>query len=516
MRSFKLKLILTFLLYGLIIAILSVGIIYKFYSSNLKSVNIEKAEQKSSEIINIFTSNMDDITQKIQAITDSKIFKQYLESNKDEAVYDLFLSFANSSKNIMQLRFIDKTGQEKIRIDRKNLNSKTIIVRDNELQNKSNRYYFKEIFDLNGGFWYSNIDLNEEKGQIELPIKPTFRVGTVVKYQNKKVGILIINMFMEDILKNIQTNNLFNIYIIDKKGNFLLHPNSKYDWSKYLNIKYTIKDEFPEYYNKILSYSNLNTHSFHSEKLSIDNLDQMKIIVEPKLYYTKSQLIIHTKELIFLLLGIIILSIPIAYIFAKNPSKLKEEVDKFNETLEHKIIERTNKLNKTNKRLEKLATLDFLTQIPNRRYFFSIGKKYFAQARKDSMPLSIFILDIDYFKKINDKYGHKVGDEALILVAKTLKNHIRQDDIIARIGGEEFAILIQHQNLRNIDLIADKLRQEIFDTTFTVLNKKINLSISIGITHYKKNDSTLIDMYERADKALYQAKNAGRNCIKEI
>ena len=156
------------------------------------------------------------------------IFTNYLiedSSANKKTVSNLFKSLMLSHKNIFQLRFIDTKGFEKIKIQ-KERNSQVIYEIDDEnLQNKSDRYYFKEtISNKNSDYFYSLLDLNIENKQIEKPLRPTIRISINVFYQGIFYGIIIANVDMEKLLNQIKKNNNFNIYMIDKFVNFIIHP----------------------------------------------------------------------------------------------------------------------------------------------------------------------------------------------------------------------------------------------------------------------------------------------------
>lgn len=519
MKTFRTKLITTFLLYGFLISFIAVAIIYNFYSSNLKTVNMDKTHQKLETIHTIFTAQINKTDLIIKAIQNSSIFKAYLTNPKAnlEKVQSLFLTVAQTSNNIMQLRYINIQGDEKIRVDRVDIASKPFLIIGEHLQNKSQRYYFKEVIELdNNELWYSKIDLNKEYGQIEKPIKPVLRIGLPIEHQAKKRGILIVNIFMKDLINSIKDDSLYNIYIFDNDGHFLVHPNENYSWSKYLERFYTVHHQFSNAAAMILNNDLYQNDHLLSKRMNFNNGEKLKLIIEPKLYFVQSQLILHSKELLITLFGIVLLSFPLAYFFSKNPVRLKEQVDKFNETLEQKIQLRTNELNKSNQRLEKLATLDFLTQIPNRRYFFTMGKKSFHSCKRGKKKMSMLVFDIDHFKKVNDTYGHKVGDEILKLIAQTLQDMVRKEDIIARVGGEEFALILDDVGLLKALEVAEKLRSTIENLDYIYEMKAINITTSIGVTECVIEDKELTCVYDRADKALYNAKDTGRNCIKYL
>ena len=518
MKTFRSKLILMFLFYGFLISTISVGIIYKFNLSNLKTATIEKSLFKLDSINDYFNYEINSIVLQLNSIKESYIFQDYLQNKeKNNLVSELFITLAKTSKSVMQLRYIDITGQEKIRVDRSNYLQEAHLLPKESLQDKSQRYYFKQSIKLNNNdIWFSNLDLNIEQGKIEKPIKPVLRIATPVFHKGKKEGIIIINIFMQDTLDKMTHHTLFNIYIIDKEGNFLIHPNSLHNWGKYLNKSFTIKEKYEEFYSEILNNSFYKNRHIVSKNLAFNNKEEIKVIIEPKLYFIQSQLAEHAQELLLTLFIVVLFSFPLAYMFSRHPTRLKEKVDKFNETLENKIKSRTRRLHIANAKFKRIATMDFLTNIPNRRYFFTMGNKLFASVKREKLSLSMVVLDIDFFKKINDTYGHKIGDKVLVQIAKTIESEIREEDIVARVGGEEFAIILNNTSLIQGMKISEKIREKIESTPYIKEGIIIHLSTSIGVAQYILEDNDLESLYDRADKALYVAKNSGRNCVKYL
>ncbi len=157
--------------------------------------------------------------------------------------------------------------------------------------------------------------------------------------------------------------------------------------------------------------------------------------------------------------------------------------------------------------------IDGLTQINNRKAFDTKMSNAFKRKSKEIDPFTLAMVDIDFFKKINDEYGHTVGDDVLRKVARTIKEAFRSNDFVSRYGGEEFAIIIKRIDMHYIQKICERLRASIEAIDIKIDNKTIPISISIGIAFCNQSDTqkTLID---RADKALYLAKHSGRNTIK--
>lgn len=159
------------------------------------------------------------------------------------------------------------------------------------------------------------------------------------------------------------------------------------------------------------------------------------------------------------------------------------------------------------------ATRDPLTHLPNRLAFEDRLSLEMARWKRLVLPLSMVIWDIDFFKNINDNYGHKSGDKALVVIAKLLSKHCRQTDFIARFGGEEFVMLLPDTDAGTALLVADKLRVTVEKANFRAGGDKISITLSCGISQAVEGDSKE-SIFERADKALYKAKQSGRNqCI---
>lgn len=179
-------------------------------------------------------------------------------------------------------------------------------------------------------------------------------------------------------------------------------------------------------------------------------------------------------------------------------------------------LERYNKENiEQSKKLERLALVDELTDTFNRRAFFKIGHKLLKQAVREGKVISIIMMDIDHFKKVNDTYGHKTGDIVLKEFVNAIKQIIRENDFLARIGGEEFVLLLYDVNLKETDTLINKILNRIRTLQIPLENgKNLQITASMGVYTFKPEEKSEIQQaLINADKALYVAKKTGRNRV---
>lgn len=158
------------------------------------------------------------------------------------------------------------------------------------------------------------------------------------------------------------------------------------------------------------------------------------------------------------------------------------------------------------------ALRDPLTNTGNRIAMDQVLGREIELARRNAQPLSLLMLDIDHFKRINDEHGHSAGDEVLKAVAATLKDQLRNIDMVFRYGGEEFMVLLSGTPREGAALVGERLRQSVIDLQCVAQGKPINLSISLGCATLEAGEG-LESLLNRADKALYSAKRSGRNCM---
>lgn len=171
-------------------------------------------------------------------------------------------------------------------------------------------------------------------------------------------------------------------------------------------------------------------------------------------------------------------------------------------------------LKKSNEMLKELSNTDPLTQLYNRRYMMTALEREIQRSQRKGSPLSIVMMDIDHFKRINDNFGHQQGDLVLTTIATTAKNALRSYDIGARYGGEEFVLLLPETTHQEAIVVADRIRLQIQQLTYPAPLEKTSITISMGVATYPVPEITTInELIYAADSALYRAKETGRNRV---
>jgi diguanylate cyclase (GGDEF)-like protein len=170
-------------------------------------------------------------------------------------------------------------------------------------------------------------------------------------------------------------------------------------------------------------------------------------------------------------------------------------------------------LKKVQKKLEKMATTDFLTGIANNRYFLEAGEREVQRAHRYKRPLALLMIDLDHFKKVNDEYGHVVGNKILAAFAAICKKNLRKADIFGRLGGEEFAIILPETDILGGRRYAERLRAIIEKSDIKIGHKTFHITVSIGVTKLLLHQDSFETALKRADDTMYKAKRKGRNQV---
>lgn len=182
--------------------------------------------------------------------------------------------------------------------------------------------------------------------------------------------------------------------------------------------------------------------------------------------------------------------------------------------LENDVKNRTEALQAANVELKFLASVDVLTNIRNRRSFFELSEQCYELARRNSKPLSIMMFDLDKFKDLNDSYGHSVGDEVLKSFSDAVSTIIRKSDVFARIGGEEFAMILPETSVENAQYsVGEKVLKKVRALKIYHKGREIKFTVSIGVSQFFPGEPNIDNALQRADKALYRSKSLGRDQV---
>ncbi|TDY03988.1 sensor domain-containing diguanylate cyclase [Thiohalophilus thiocyanatoxydans] len=200
------------------------------------------------------------------------------------------------------------------------------------------------------------------------------------------------------------------------------------------------------------------------------------------------------------------------YSFARvySQSELMARLRQEKQRAEQALVE----LQHANQDLERLASTDSLTGAANRRALMARAEQEIARAERYKLPLSLILLDLDHFKEINDRYGHPTGDSVLKAFVAKVQSMLRPSDLLGRLGGEEFAILLPETGIEEASQVAERLQQSMAGKPMEIDNKAIPLTLSAGVVEFPlQQGSGISEAFSLADKQLYRAKNAGRNRV---
>jgi two-component system cell cycle response regulator len=182
--------------------------------------------------------------------------------------------------------------------------------------------------------------------------------------------------------------------------------------------------------------------------------------------------------------------------------------------LQGRLAERVNELQGARDHLARLVSTDALTNLYSRRWWFELAATEFSRGRRYDRAFSVMVIDLDFFKQVNDTFGHDAGDRLLRAFADMLQVECRQSDILGRLGGEEFAILVPETPVGAAETIAGRIREACRNLKVTTPAGDVSCSCSIGISQVQADDDDIDDVLKRSDAALYEAKRSGRDCWK--
>ncbi len=369
----------------------------KHFQSNTTQNSIQK-----QRYIDNFLSRSSNL---IKAILSNNEFISFVKTRKNKKfAEDLLYSMIKTDKSYMQLRYIDSAGNEIIRFDRKDIGGE--VFKQINLQNKSKRYYCKKCASLkNKEVWFSNIDLNVEHGKIQRPIEPVIRVSIPVFNRNKYLGFIILNVFMKHYLNDLTESSIYDLYLCDLSGNFIISKDPKNNWSKYLDKKINAMNEFnikKEDFSKDTFFS--KKHRYFIKTLKISGYNNLKLIYFENLKQKKLTNQLIRQRVLTTVLFAIFISFPFAYLVSFPISKLYDSLEEEAES----IAEQANNLEtRVEVEIEKNRAKDRLLE--NQAKLAALGEMIGNIAHQWRHPITRLSLIIQNLKSLheNKKLTHE-------------------------------------------------------------------------------------------------------------
>ena len=453
----------------------------------------------------------------LKTILEGSGFPDRRDEQGQQQLSQAYLKFAQRKGIYDQIRYLDEKGNEVIRI---NFNAgQPAISPKEELQNKASRYYFTDTIRLNRGEVYiSPFDLNIEQDQVELPYKPMLRFGTPAFGQaGKKNGIVCVNYLGEHLIRNFKqsADNEYGVAeLINSAGYWLSATVSEREWGFMFadKMNHAFSSAYPltwaairqkregQVMNKEGLFSFMTISPF-GDKMAI-NAATAEPTINVQRYFSSEEyqwvivsrispemLTATTGDLKYRYLGIWMalscLSLVSGYFFSQN-AQLRQEY---------------------HENIHKMATHDALTGLPNRNQFSDRLQQNLSYAKRYGNQVAVLFMDLDGFKQVNDTYGHGVGDLLLIEAATRIKRCIRESDTVARMGGDEFTVILSVvKNAADLSVMIDRITDSI-SQPFVFNGLECHVGISIGAAIYPVDGTTHEALITKADDIMYAIKS---------
>ena len=346
--------------------------------------------------------------------------------------------------------------------------------------------------------------------------------ATQTKIEQEEL-LLIKKRLRKNLAEMSRANNMLSQGLLIDGRPVSLSPEIREMFFGELNIKFRVQQylalvrlimDLPEYEQKKIII--LDIERFSSGLLN----DLDKIVSQFQKEGEERLQKIKDTKFILLFLTLLVLLLEILFIFRPMVNRivaLSQMKESALEDLEKQVKLRTLHLEKMNKQLNQLAHHDALTGLRNRLNMEANIEEVLEASQKNGIEFAVLMLDLDWFKRVNDQYGHDVGDFVLRELAQILKQSVREGDHVYRAGGEEFVVLLNRISYQDAKQKAERIRQSVENYVFMANGVKLRKTISGGLYHSSlMNVSSVKELLKQADKALYRAKNSGRNVIMEV
>jgi len=468
-----------------------------------------------------------------------------------------FGSLLNVHPEYLQIRLIGlaEHGKERVRVERDG--KQMTRVEGLQLQEKAHFPYVFKALDLKPGqVRLSPIVINHEQGAHSGLDKPTLTISGPSDTGSANISdLIVLNIDLNKLFKQLKADlpAQYEVYLGNEAGDILIHPDSSLTFGFDRGQRILLQSYFAPVASLLdgsrttVVTTSLDHANADRELISAfvrlpldDDAGERQVILglsQPADFIVRDigtlgwsiAKIVAVLSLLSLLLSTLAaraLTRPLHDMmhaiqrFSKDrtvsplPLRRRDELGQLARSfqeMQQEIVEHLNQLNESRNALDHLAQHDPLTGLPNRRMFFERLQQAIANARRTHQPLALLFIDLDYFKEINDNHGHALGDEVLKAVARLLSSATREVDTVARLGGDEFVILFNVlEDPQDIQRVVYKLHER-FQSPLRIDGLALNVRASIGVSRYPEDGDSAERLMQHADRAMYAAKNDGRN-----
>lgn len=467
---------------------------------------------------------------------------------------ELFETLMRVHPEYMQIRLISAAGHglEQVRVDRDG--EQPVRIPYPSLQEKG---HFDYVFDTlrlpPGQVRLSPIVINHELGTHSGVGRPTLHVSTpVAGADGQPSALIVINIDLNQLFDQLRSDlpAHYQVYLSNRWGDLLIHPDQRRTFGFDQGRRRFLQDEFPDVQqlldtqtesligrsdgkdtSLVAAFVRLATNAGNRESFVVLGLAQQEEYVlkeSSRLGERIIQVVIFASLLAVLIATIAsrALTSSLKRInlavqqFARErksaplPVQRQDELGQLARSfvqMQEEIVEHLEELSRSRNALEHLARHDPLTGLPNRRVFFERLEHALAAARRSAKPLAVLFVDLDHFKQLNDSLGHSIGDRVLQAVANLLRSATRESDTVARLGGDEFVILIEQlDDPGRVVAVLHKLHER-FQLPMLLDGHEVKVQASMGVSLFPRDGDDIESLVQQADRAMYVAKNAGRN-----
>ena len=469
----------------------------------------------------------------------------------------LLVALVRANPLYLQVRLIAQAdyGMERIRVDRGAQGP--VVVQGDDLQEKGHYDYVYEALQLPAGETYlSRLTINHEYGAHQAKDQPTAVLSMPIYGDSGAVlGVAVINVDLAAVFSGVRTELPpgFALFLTNTEGDYLVHPQADKTFGFERGRRMLLQTDVPQAQALIDGGSSQLLTTLDQDEYAQHPVLAAFVVAHIKGHSAEKRLVLgvtrplepiveQANSLLYgtlrVLAGVIAGSAVLAFVLARVlvkpleqmgralarfaqsgtlgslPTYRRDEIGVLArevQTMGMQINQQLALLRDNQEELQHLAQHDMLTGLPNRRFLQERLSHALAQARRGGRTLALFFVDLDHFKDINDSLGHEAGDAVLVVLAQRLQAHTREADTVARMGGDEFVVLVDSPADRmHIGAIAHKLLQAL-QQPIEWQGHTLQVGASIGISCYPQDGETALDMLTNADRAMYRVKAAGRN-----